>query len=166
MILAMLIRTFEARDVSPACRLTNHFIEHTAVHFGFTPATEAEFAGLWVAGRDKFPWLMCEVDGVFAGYAKAGTWRTREAYAPTAETTVYVGLEFHRRGIGRALYSELLARLRAAGFHSAVGGITVPNEGSVRLHEAAGFTYVGTFREAGRKFDQWHDTAWYQVMLE
>jgi phosphinothricin acetyltransferase len=161
----MLVRTFEARDVGPACRLTNHFIEKTAVHFGSTPASDEEFAAVWRAGCEKYPWLCAEIEGRFAGYAKAGVWRTREAYAPTAEVTVYIEPEFHRRGVGRALYAELLDRLRAAGFHSAVGGITLPNEGSVRLHQAMGFRHVGTFCEVGWKFEQWHDTDWWQVML-
>jgi len=161
----MIVRTFEARDVAPACRLTNHFIEHTAVHFGFVPHTEAEFAAMWEDGREKYPWLVAETDGAFAGFAKAGLWRTREAYLPTAEVTVYVDLEMHRRGVGRALYTGLLSRLRAGNFHSAIGGITLPNPGSVSLHEAMGFKHIGTFRESGRKFDRWHDTGWWQIML-
>jgi phosphinothricin acetyltransferase len=159
------VRTFEARDVGPACALTNHFIENTAVHFGLHPQTNEEIEVMWRAAAGKFPWLAAECDGRFAGYAKAGTWRAREAYALTAEVTVYVEPSFHRRGVGRALYAELLGRLRRAGFHTAVGGVTLPNEGSVRLHESMGFKYVGTFREVGRKFDQWHNTGWWQVML-
>ena len=161
----MIIRTFESRDVAPACRLTNHFIIRTAVHFGTSAHSEQEFGVLWESGREKFPWLAAEIDGAVAGFAKAGTWGAREAYALTAEVTVYIDPAFHRRGIGRALYTELLHRLRAAGFHTAVGGVTLPNEASVRLHESMGFQYVGTFKEVGRKFDRWHDTGWWQVML-
>lgn len=162
----MLIRDFGPGDVGPACALTNHFITNTAVHFGRTPHEHAEFEAMWLAGRVSYPWLAAEVDGRFAGYAKAGQWRAREAYALTAEVTVYIEPDFHRRGVGRALYGALLDRLRRAGFHTAVGGVTLPNEGSVRLHEAMGFRYVGTFREVGRKFDQWHDTGWWQLILE
>jgi phosphinothricin acetyltransferase len=168
--LAMLVRTFEERDIGSACVLTNHFIQNTAIHFGATCLTEAEFAETWRAGVAKgasraFPWLVVEAEGRLAGYAKAGTWRARDAYAFTAETTVYVDPGFHRRGLGRAVYAELLARLRAAGFHTALGGIALPNEGSIRLHETMGFRHVGVFREVGRKFDRWHDTSWWQLML-
>ena len=161
----MLIRMFEARDVGPACRLTNHFIEHTAVHFGLSPHSDAEFAAMCEEGRIKYPWLAAEVEGRFAGFAKAGMWRAREAYALTAEVTVYVESAFHRRGVGRALYADLLARLREAGYRTAVGGITLPNDASERLHESMGFRHVGTFREVGHKFDRWHDTSWWQRML-
>ena len=67
------------------------------------------------------------------------------------------------RGVGRALYAALLERLRALGYHAAIAGIALPNEGSVRLHEAVGFEYVGTFREVGRKFEAWHDVGFWQL---
>jgi len=162
----MIVREFTESDVGPACRLTNHFIEHTSVHFGARPMADAQFLALWDSGRRKHPWLAAEIDGQFAGYAKAGIWRERDAYALTAETGLYVNLEFQRRGVGRALYAELLARLKSAGFHTAVAGITLPNEHSARLHEAMGFKHVGVFRQVGRKFDTWHDTGWWQLILE
>ncbi len=175
----MLIRPFEHRDISPACRLTNHFIAHTAIHFGAKLLSDADFAATWPGAaaatlpahspapvwQPNFPWLTAELDGDFAGYAKSGTWRARDAYARTAEVTVYVEPALHRNGIGRALYSELLARLKHAGFHTAIGGITLPNDKSVALHESFGFVHVGTCREVGRKFDRWHDVGFWQLML-
>jgi phosphinothricin acetyltransferase len=161
----MIIRPFATTDIAAACALTNHYIEHTAVHFATRPASEADFLASWRAVDPKYPWLAAEIGGRLAGYAKAGTWRPRDAYALTAEVTVYVQPEFHRRGVGRALYTALLALLREREFHTAVAGITLPNAGSVALHEAMGFTPVGVFRQVGRKFDRWHDTGWWQLIL-
>ncbi len=160
----MLIRDFEERDIAPAATLTNHYIQHTAVHFGMHPYSPEEFGAIWL-GRDVYPWLASEIDGQFAGYAKGARWRERDAYAKTIEVGLYVDSVFHNKGVGKALYTELLSRAKNAGFHTAVGGITMPNEGSVRLHESMGFTKVGVFREVGRKFDQWHDTGWWQLIL-
>lgn len=162
----MVVRDFSERDVGPACTLTNHYILHTPVHFGTNPARAEEFRAVWERGRATHPWLAAEIDGVFAGYAKAGPWRTREAYALTAEAGLYVVRQFQGRGVGRALYRELFGRLKAAGFHTVVAGITLPNRASVALHEALGFARVGIFREVGRKFDAWHDTGWWQLMLD
>ena len=67
-----------------------------------------------------------------------------------------------RRGIGRTIYGALLLECERAGFRSVVAGITMPNDASVKLHEALGFEYVGTFRDAGWKHDAWHDVGWYQ----
>jgi phosphinothricin acetyltransferase len=162
----MLIRDFSEADVAPACELSNHYIEHTAIHFGLHPYTPEEFRSMWAAGRETYPWLAAEVGGTFAGFAKAGRWREREAYRFTAEAGLYVDARFHGRGIGTALYRELFARLKRSGFHTVVAGVTLPNPASERLHEAMGFHRVGVFREVGRKFDAWHDTGWYQVLLE
>jgi L-amino acid N-acyltransferase YncA len=161
----MIVRDFEERDVAPACALTNHYIVNTSVHFGYTPYSPDEFRPMWTEGKKSYPWLAAEIDGLFAGYAKAGRWRERDAYRFTAEVGLYISDQFHRRGVGRALYSELFARLRKAGIHTVIGGVTMPNEGSVALHESMGFTKIGIFKEVGRKFDQWHDVGFWQLQL-
>ncbi|MFO0973639.1 MAG: N-acetyltransferase family protein [Phycisphaerae bacterium] len=160
------VRTFRASDVAPANALTNWYIEHTAVHFAFAPAPDAEFAATWEKYRERYPWLAAEVNGAFAGYCKAGLWRERDAYSRTVEAGVYVVQTLHRRGVARALYAELFRRLRAGSFHTVIAGITLPNEASVRLHEAIGFEKVGVFRAVGRKFDAWHDVGFWQIDLE
>jgi phosphinothricin acetyltransferase len=156
------VRAFEAQDVAPANALTNHFIAHTPIHFGLEVSTDEAFEALWRAGRERFPWLAAEVDGVFAGYCKAGLWRERAAYAHTVETGIYVAQSQRGRGVGVALYGALFEALSARGIHTVVAGITLPNEASVRLHERVGFSPVGVFREVGRKFDRWHDVGFWQ----
>lgn len=160
---AVVVRPFTASDVAASNALTNHFIEHTAVHFGYQPATDADFHDLWAKGAADHPWLVAEVDGAFGAYAKATRWRDRAAYARTAETTVYVAPACQGQGVGRAVYGELLRVLRMRAFRTAIGGITLPNPGSVRLHESLGFHHVGTFRGVGCKFGQWHDVGFWQL---
>lgn len=161
----VLVRTFDEKDVAPSCALANYYIENTAVHFAYKPDTEEQFRQVWIEGRERYPWVAAEIDGVFAGYAKCGVWRTREAYALTAETGIYIAHGAQGKGVGRALYKELIERARAAGFHVLVAGATLPNEASVRLHEAVGFERVGVFSECGRKFDRWHDVIFWQLRL-
>lgn len=43
------------------------------------------------------------------------------------------------------MMTEILARARQLGVHVVVGGITYGNEGSVKLMEKFGFTFVGTY---------------------
>ena len=90
----------------------------------------------------------------------------RAAYRWTVESTIYVDPAEHRRGIGDALYAELLDRLRGLGFHSAVAVIALPNDPSVRLHERHGFAHVGHLGEAGFKHDAWHDVGFWQCRLD
>ncbi len=157
------VRDFAQQDVAQANALTNWYIEHTAVHFDTRPASHADFEALWRTGSRTHPWLAAEVDGRFAGYAKAGPWRARTAYQHTCETGIYVARGMERRGVGMALYAKLLPRLRTAGFHAVVAGMTLPNDASAGLHERAGFRKVGSFEQVGRKFNRWHDVGFWQL---
>lgn len=168
----MLIRPARDDDFPAIAALTSAYIASTSIHFGYQPVSAAELRDAWVKSRDLYPFLVAEDPAAhpsspprFAGYAKAGRWRERDAYAWTAELGVYVAPDRHRRGVGRALYLALIDACRQRGFHTLVGGITLPNEPSIRLHEACGFTHAGTFRQVGWKFDAWHDVAFYQLVL-
>lgn len=113
----------------------------------------------------QYPWLACELEGRLAGYAYASAFRSRAAYQWTTETTVYVHSDCQRRGIARALYTSLLALLRAQGYVTAVGVIALPNPASIRAHEALGFYKIGVFRNVGHKAGEWRDTGWWQLDL-
>ncbi len=109
-------------------------------------------------------WLVAEVGGELAGYAYGSPHRSRAAYASSCDVAVYVDPAHARKGIGRALYAELLARL-ADHHHAAFAGIALPNEASIGLHEAMGFTPVGIYREVGWKMGGWRDVGWWQRLL-
>ncbi len=99
------------------------------------------------------------------GYAGSSPYRTRPAYHRTRETSVYLHQAARGRGVGTALYVELLDRLCAASMHTALALIAQPNSASERLHESLGFEKVGTLREVGHKFDRYIDIVWYQKLL-
>ncbi len=179
----MRVVEFDETDILPANALTNNFIRATHVHFAEREATDHEFRVLWRGGVEAspcYPWLAARDappasravsstpetgESGFLGYAKAGEFRSRAAYRRTAECAIYVAEHARERGVGTVLYRELITRLRALGYHTAVAGIALPNEASIRLHERVGFARVGAFREVGRKLDAWHDVGFWQIML-
>jgi phosphinothricin acetyltransferase len=161
----MQVRAALAEDFAALAAITNHYITTTAIHFGYEPITEVELRDQWQRHRDRFPWLVAERDGAVVGYAKAGTWRERAAYSWTAEAGLYVADGERGHGLGRALYAALLDELTRRGFRSVVAGITLPNDASVGLHRAFGFTAVGVFEDAGWKKGQWHSVAFWQKRL-
>lgn len=69
------------------------------------------------------------------------------------------------KGSGSLLYSELLARLASLGAHVAIGGVALPNDASVALHEKLGFRKVAHFEEVGHKFGKWVDVGYWQKRL-
>lgn len=162
----MLIRPAESGDFDAIAALTNIFVRETAIHFGYDEVTADELRGAWEKSREKFPFLVAlDGAGAFAGYAKASTWRERAAYQWTAELGIYVVPAKHRSGVGRGLYAVLIEDCRRLGFHTLIGGITLPNEASVRLHESLGFRKIAHFTEVGWKFGRWHDVGMWQLAL-
>ena len=134
-----------------------------------TEAPEARAMRGRIAGSDGlYPWIVAtsgEETGGVLGYAYATRFREREAYRWVVETTVYVADVAQRGGVGRLLYEALVDTLRAQGFTQAVGIIALPNDGSIRLHEAVGFRRAGVFREVGYKHGRWIDVGYWQCEL-
>jgi L-amino acid N-acyltransferase YncA len=64
------------------------------------------------------------------------------------------------------LYTELLNKLKAQNYHAVVGGLTLPNEPSERLHEKLGFKQVAHFKEVGFKFNTWLDVGFWELILD
>ncbi len=106
---------------------------------------------------NKYPWLICEHDGVIAGYAYANKFYGREAYAWDAELSVYIKESFQRCNIASALYYAIIEILKKQGFCVVFAKITMPNDKSLSFHSAFGFTEVGHLKNAGYKLSEWHD---------
>lgn len=147
------------------CAIVNHYIATSWANFRTEPQTPGEWGSAFDEGHERYPWLVAEVDGDVAGVAYAAAWQARAAYGWTAQTTVYVDPGCRGRGLGRALYAGLLPVLAAQGYRSAVGGIALPNDASVALHEACGFVPAGVIARAGYKLGAWHDVGYWQAQL-
>jgi L-amino acid N-acyltransferase YncA len=117
------------------------------------------------AHAGRFLLAALTADGEVAGYARTMRFRDKAAYESTRETSIYVAERSRGRGVGSALYAELLERLDRGSLRLAVGGVTEPNPASTRLHVAHGFERVGTFVGVGTKFGRLWDVTWYQRPL-
>ena len=161
---AVTIRPATDLDAVAVAAIYAPYVE-TAISFEETAPTPDEMAARIAKSRSRWQWLVAELDGEVVGYAYGSQHRERAAYRWSVEVSAYVGRDYHRQGIGRALYSALFAELAGKGFCNAFAGITLPNEASVRLHTSMGFHPIGTFRSIGWKFGRWHDVAWFQRKL-
>lgn len=119
------------------------------------------------ASGGLYPWMVATVgdEGGVLAFAYAARFREREAYRFVCETTVYVADAAQRQGAGRLLYEALIDTLRAQGFTQAIGVIALPNNSSIKLHEAVGFRRAGVYREVGYKNGQWIDVGHWQCEL-
>ncbi|MBX9662797.1 arsinothricin resistance N-acetyltransferase ArsN1 family B [Novosphingobium sp.] len=162
---ALTIRDARPEDAQACAAIYRPHVEGSWVSFELE-APDAEEMARRIADYGKsHAWLVAERDGAIAGYAYGSPHRTRAAYASSCDVAIYVSAAFPRAGVGRALYGELLPRLKAKGFHAAFAGIAQPNPASIALHEACGFTPVGVYREVGWKMGAWRDVGWWQRVL-
>ena len=160
-----LVRDATAADAEACRAIYAPYVRDTVISFESEPPTEAEMAARIAAANATHAWLVLEDDGEVVGYAYGGPFAPRAAYQWACEVSVYVEIDRHRTGAGRALYEALLTRLAERGFHMAVAGMALPNDASVALHRALGFEPVGTWRRIGFKHGAWHDVAWTQRQL-
>lgn len=160
------IRPATGEDAAALCRIYNHYVRETHVTF-----EESTLSSKTMADRVRetiaagLPWLVAEQNGRVSGYAFAIAWRDRSAYRYTVESSVYLEANVAGRGLGTELYGELLDILRKRGMHSAIGGIALPNDASVALHEKLGFEKVAEFREVGYKQKRWVDVGYWQLIF-
>ena len=47
-----------------------------------------------------------------------------------------------------------------------IGGIALPNDASIALHERMGFEKVAHFKRVGFKQDRWIDVGYWQLVLD
>ena len=148
----------------PAVRaIYNHYVAVTIVTFEEDPLDASEIARrMESVQRAGLPWLVAEENGEIQGYAYATQWKDRIGYRTSVETTVYLAKDLTGKGIGSQLYAELFRLLEERGIHSAIGGIALPNPGSVALHEKFGMKKVAEFEEVGTKFGKWVNVGYWQ----
>ena len=161
-----ILRPFSWSDVPAITRIYRHYVEHTAITFDTEAPDEAgiaeKYAGLMKLGH---PVIIAEREGRTIGYAYASKFRDRPAYRYVCETSIYLTDTSSGSGVGRLLYEALIDTLRAQGFVQAIGTITMPNDRSIKLHEAVGFRRQGVLREVGHKHGRWIDVGFWQCEL-
>ena len=160
------LRDATTADGAALAEIYNYYIDETIITFEDERVSAPDMSQRVRGVQDlRLPWLVAEADGELAGYAYATTWRTRAAYRFCTEITVYLRHDRFRRGLGTVLYAALFERLAAAGMHTLLGCIALPNEPSVLLHEKFGMKKVAHFDQVGYKFGRWIDVGYWQKNL-
>ena len=162
---AFTIRPATEGDLEAIRAIFNYYVTRSTCTFQIELET-AEERIAWFRGRSELhPVTVAESDEVVIAWAALSPWKSRCAYARSAEASVYVHHEHHRRGIGKALLLDLIERAKVAGLHTIIGGACSEQASSLALQVALGFELIGTFRQVGRKFDRWLDVTYTQLVL-
>src|SRR4029077_13781789 len=161
-----MIRSVRAMDAAAICRIYNPYVLQTVISFEEEAVAPEEMARrIAKVAAAGLPWLVLEGEGDLLGYAYATPWKERSGYRYAVESTVYLAPSAAGKGHGSRLYGELLARLRTLPLRTVIGGVALPNEASVGLHEKLGFRKVAHFERVGWKCGRWVDVGYWQRSL-
>jgi phosphinothricin acetyltransferase len=159
------LRLATANDLVAINAIYNHYVTTSTATYQTVPSTDAERATWFVAHGERHPVIVAEIDGVVVGWGSLSPFHTRAAFARTVEDSLYIHPDFHRRGLGRALLTELIKRGRALGHHVIIAAISGDQQPSIALHQQFGFTDGGRLHEVGHKFGRWMDLVYLQLVL-
>lgn len=161
----MNLREARTDDLDAINAIYNHYVEHSTCTYQETPEP-IEGRREWFRRHDAaHPVIVAEVEGQVVGWGSLSAYHARSAYRFTVEDSVYVADAFRGRGIGSALLRNLIDRARALGHHAVIGGIDASQAASVALHTRYGFVEVGRLSQVGRKFDQWLDVIYMELLI-
>ncbi len=160
------IRPIKESDAAEIVAIYNNYVLETCVTF----ETEiVDVAQMVQRIRETFaahlPWLVAEDSGKVIGYAHASQWKSRWGYRYSVESTIYLDAAHIGKGVGLRLYAALIDAVRSCSMHAIIGGIALPNDASINLHERLGFRKVAHFEQVGYKRDRWVDVGYWQLLL-
>lgn len=159
------IRPATEADLPAISAIYNHYVLTSTCTYQLESESPEERRQWFAEHDEKHPAVVAEEDGEVVGWGALSEFRTRCGYRFTVEASVYVRHDRHRRGVGRAILTDLIARARKLGYHVLIGGASGDQPGSLALQESLGFKRVAHFREIGWKFDRWLDVVFMQLML-
>ena len=166
------IRDAQVEDAARLVEIYSYYITDTAVSFEYKVPSVDEFKARIIKIKEKYPYLVCEKDGVIAGYVYASAYSPRAAYDWTVTTSIYVDKNIHRQGIGALLYAELEERLKKQGIVNLLAGIAYCDpedeyltQDSFKFHTRMGYEKVANMKGVGKKFDRWYDLLWMQKKI-
>ena len=168
----VIIRSASPEDAQAILNIYRYYVEHTAISFEITVPTIEEIRRRIEKVLTAFPYLVAECNGTVIGYAYAGPFVPREAYAHCAEVSIYVSRENTHSGVGGRLYEALFQGLLDIGITNVYACIGVPEQedeyltnNSPLFHSHMGFIEVGRFRNCGKKFDRFYHMIWMEKLL-
>jgi len=162
----LIIRPAKAQDAPSLAAIYRPYVLSGTETLELTPPDASVFADKISACAQKgWPFLVaCTGDDVL-GYALATQFRDRPAYRYACENSIYVDQDAHRKGVGRALLTALIAAAEQAGFRQMIAVISGIGPASSALHAALGFQEAGRMHAVGWKCDRWLDTLYMRRAL-
>ena len=160
----LLIRIAKEDDSEELLKIYSYYVKNTAITFEQTVPSLEEFTNRIKETLINYPYLVAVVDGKIVGYIYASRFRTRESYICSASSSIYIEKSYHRKGLGKKLYSEICNILLKQNITNVYAGIANPIEedeyltrNSEYFHKSMGFEIVAKYNKCANKFAKWYN---------
>ncbi|MDO4536281.1 MAG: GNAT family N-acetyltransferase [Clostridium perfringens] len=161
----MIIRKAKIEDLKEMLGIYNYEVENGVATLDLERKTLEEWEQWFYSYNvDNHPLIVGEIDSHVAGYATLSSYREKEAFKSTVELSIYIGVDYRRRGLASALMKFILEEAKKdERTHTVVSVITSGNKASEKLHKKFGFEFCGTIKEVGMKFGEYRDIDNYRL---
>ncbi len=162
----VIIEKLTERHLGAVRDIYNYYAENTTATWHAHALTDEEMRPLVFSDDEQYgAFAVLDGDDV-VGYVTLKPFKPRDAYAGTAEISVYIKPTALGRGLGqRALtYIEAYAQERA--FHVLIAAISGDNAASIALFERNGYEKSAHLKQVGYKFGKRLDAVMYQKIID
>lgn len=160
-----MIRDVTLQDAEDIANIYNKYVINSNTTFDVEPYDLGKMESLILRISASYPYLVYEEENKVIGYCYVHSWKGKEAYKQTVETTIYLAPEHTGKGIGEQLMRRLISDCKEREYRALIACITEDNTTSERFHEKLGFKQVSRFHKVGFKQNQWLDVVDYELLL-
>lgn len=158
----MIVRTMKPIDWKAVSTI---YSEGIATGFA-TFETQVPSYAQWDSAHTKQCRLVAESGGEILGWAALSPVSSRCVYGGVGEVSVYISEKSRGKGVGKLLMQHLIEASEKSGFWTIQSGIFPENTASIKLHEKAGFRYIGKRERIGKINGIWKDNLLFEKRSE
>ncbi|MDE5681585.1 MAG: GNAT family N-acetyltransferase [Mailhella sp.] len=111
----MHIRPAQVSDAEQLLAIYAYYVKNTAISFEYAVPSLEAFQNRIRTTLKQYLYLVLENENTVYGYAYAGTFVGRAAYAWSCETSIYLDHTVQKQGYGRKLYEALEKKTAGSG---------------------------------------------------
>lgn len=160
------VRLATEADLEAINYIHGYFVVNTTSTYALEPMTLEERTKWFTTRPDIHPVTVVERDGAVVAWGALGTFRYLGGYRTTVENSVYVHPDHHRQGLGSLILRDQIERARQLGLRSIVAVVDSMQSASLAAHQKHGFQEVGRMAQVARKFDEYRDAVFLQIVLD
>lgn len=162
------IRVATPADAQAIQEIYAHYVHHSTATFDLIPPSVQDIKQRIHAILDKhYPYFVAVHEETIVGFTYAKLYYGRAGFASTLENSIYIDHQSKGLKIGSQLMQTLITACQEIGVKSIIAyiGGGDKNQASVHLHHKFGFQLVGTYKDVGYKFNDYHDMSSHQLIL-